>query len=147
MLFSDAVGNVGVTGPEAILEAVDQTAQRQATPTTARLGYRDLQLDEVVEREAVIAWDVVPEPDRYFRRQASVAAWAELPGKSFHAQCGSLQRGSIDTVLATLPPAWDLAGRQLEHFHQALGTPIRTMLCNPGLRPVEFSETPLAIFG
>lgn len=69
-----------------------------------------------MDREAVIAWDVVPEPDRYFRRQASVAAWAELPGKSFHAQCGSLQLGSIDTVVATLPPAWDLAERQLVHF-------------------------------
>lgn len=35
--------NSGGIGPEEILEAVDQTAQRQATSTTARLGYRDLQ--------------------------------------------------------------------------------------------------------
>ena len=78
---------------------------------TARLRYRDLQLGEVVEREAAIAWEEVQEPDRYFRRQAAVAEWAELLGKSFYAQCGS-----IEAVLASLPPAWDPAGRQLEHF-------------------------------
>ena len=79
---------------------------------TARLRYRDLQLGEIVEREAVITWEEVQEPDRYFRRQAAVAEWAELLGKSFYAQCGS-----IEAVLGfALPPAWDQAGRQLEHF-------------------------------
>ena len=83
----------------------------QGTMATARLRYRDLQLGEVVEREAAITWAEVQEPDRYFRRQAAVAEWAELLGKSFYAQCGS-----IEGVLAALPPAWDQAGRQLEHF-------------------------------
>ena len=83
----------------------------QGTMATARLRYRDLQLGEVVEREAAITWEEVQEPDRYFRRQAAVAEWAELLGRSFYAQCGS-----IEAVLASLPPAWDPAGRQLEHF-------------------------------
>lgn len=83
----------------------------QGAMATARLRYRDLQLGEVVEREVAITWEEVQEPDRYFRRQAAVAEWAELLGKSFYAQCGS-----IEAVLASLPPAWDQPGRQLEHF-------------------------------
>ena len=81
----------------------------QGTMATARLRYRDLQLDEVVEREAALTWNEVQEPDRYFRRQAAVAEWAELLGKSFYAQCGS-----IEAVLVELPPAWDEAGMELE---------------------------------
>ena len=95
----------------ALYEVRPMGEEPQGTMATARLRYRDLQLGENIEREAVITWEEVQEPDRYFRRQAAVAEWAELLGKSFYAQCGS-----IEAVLAALPPAWDQDGRQLEHF-------------------------------
>ena len=214
VLFSDGVGNVGETGPDQILELVDEQAQRRATPTTvgvgisgnyndvmlerlanrgngtchyientdeevnflagpaqavfhetardariqvefnpetvrkyrllgyenrakaddsfradvtalyevrpldaepegwlvtARLRYRDLQLGEVVEVEADLDWAQAGEMDRHFRRQAAGAEWAELLGRSFHAQCGS-----IEAVLNLLPEAWDQAGEELK---------------------------------
>ena len=64
---------------------------------------------EVVERTASLTWRAVQIPDRYFQRQLAVAEWAELLGKSFYAQCGSME-----AVLAALPPAWDQRSRELE---------------------------------
>ena len=83
---------------------------------TARLRYRDVGLGEVVEVEADIAWDQAGEMDRYFQRQAAVAEWAELLGKSFYAQCGS-----IEAVLDLLPEAWDDAGKELKQWVWATG--------------------------
>ena len=70
----------------------------------------------IVELETDIGWDQVAEPDRYFQRQTAVAEWAELLGRSFHAQCGSPK-----AVLDALPEAWDVAGRELEKLIWATG--------------------------
>ncbi len=93
----------------ALYEVRPFEANPQGTLATARLRYRDLQLGEVVEREATIAWEQVQPADRHFQRQATVAEWAELLGKSYYAQCSS-----IEDVLANLPPSWDQSGRALE---------------------------------
>ncbi len=54
VLFSDGVGNVGETGPDQILEAVDQAAQRQATLTTVGVGvsgnYNDVMMERLANR-------------------------------------------------------------------------------------------------
>ncbi len=113
--FRDDTEDFGKIGFRSDVTALHEVRPLGDAPqggmATARLRYRDLQLGEVVEREAAITWEEVQEPDRYFRRQAAVAEWAELLGKSFYAQCGS-----IEAVLAALSPAWDQAGRQSEHF-------------------------------
>lgn len=54
VLFSDGVGNVGETGPDQILEVVDQAAQRQATLTTVGVGisgnYNDVMMERLANR-------------------------------------------------------------------------------------------------
>ena len=54
VLFSDGVANVGATGPESILELVDQQAQRQATLTSIGVGisgnYNDVLLEALANR-------------------------------------------------------------------------------------------------
>lgn len=90
---------------------------------TARLRYRDMLQSEFVELETNISWDAVGEPNRYFQRQAAVAEWAELLGKSYYAQCGS-----IEAVLAVLPTAWDQAGQELEQLMR-LSAPVFEPFC------------------
>ena len=111
--FEDDTEDFGEIGFRSDVTALYEVRPFEDIPegplATARLRYRDLQLGEVVEREAAISWDQVQPADRYFRRQAAVAEWAELLGKSFYAQCGS-----IEAVLAQLPPSWDQSGRALE---------------------------------
>ncbi len=98
----------------ALYEVRPMGEEPQGPLATARLRYRDLQLGEVVEREATLTWDQVQPADPYFQRQATVAEWAELLGKSFYAQCGT-----IDAVLEHLPPAWDEGGTELENLIRA----------------------------
>ena len=93
----------------ALYEVRPLLAEPQGPMATARLRYRDPLLGEVVERTAALNWEAVQAPDRYFQRQLAVAEWAELLGKSFYAQCGSME-----AVLAALPPAWDQRSRELE---------------------------------
>ena len=54
VLFSDGVANVGATGPESILELVDQQAQRSATLTSIGVGisgnYNDVLLEALANR-------------------------------------------------------------------------------------------------
>ena len=54
VLLSDGVANVGATGPESILELVDQQAQRQATLTSIGVGisgnYNDVLLEALANR-------------------------------------------------------------------------------------------------
>lgn len=90
---------------------------------TARLRYRDVLQSAIVEVEADIRWSEVQQPDRYFQRQAAAAEWAELLGKSFYAQCGS-----IEAALAVLPTAWDEAGRELEQLMR-LSVPVFEPFC------------------
>lgn len=93
----------------ALYEVRPLLAEPQGPMATARLRYRDPLRGEVVERTAALTWESVQAPDRYFQRQLAVAEWAELLGKSFYAQCGSME-----AVLAALPPAWDQRSRELE---------------------------------
>ena len=103
-------GEIGFRADVTALYEVRPLSEVPAGPmATARLRYRDVARGEVVERSASLSWDAVQDPDRYFQRQITVAEWAELLGKSFYAQCGS-----IEAVLAALPPAWDASGRELE---------------------------------
>ena len=111
--FRDDTEDFGEIGFRADVTALYEVRPLQAQPqgplATVRLRYRDLVRGEVVERSATLNWDAVQAPDRYFQRQLAVAEWAELLGKSFYAQCGS-----IEAVLAALPPARDASGRELE---------------------------------
>ena len=54
VLFSDGVANVGATGPESILELVDQQAQRRATLTAVGVGisgnYNDVLMEALANR-------------------------------------------------------------------------------------------------
>ena len=54
VLFSDGVGNVGETGPDEILELVDEYAQRRATLTTVGVGldgnYNDVMMERLANR-------------------------------------------------------------------------------------------------
>ena len=54
VLFSDGVANVGATGPESILEFVDEQAHRQATLTAIGVGisgnYNDVLLEALANR-------------------------------------------------------------------------------------------------
>ena len=52
VLFSDGVGNVGETGPNQILDLVDQAAQRLATLTTVGVGISGNYNDVLMERLA-----------------------------------------------------------------------------------------------
>ena len=111
--FRDDTEDFGEIGFRSDVTALYEVRPLQAQPqgplATVRLRYRDLVRGEVVERSATLNWDAVQAPDRYFQRQLAVAEWAELLGKSFYAQCGS-----IEAVLAALPPARDASGRELE---------------------------------
>ena len=111
--FRDDTEDFGEIGFRSDVTALYEVRPLDAEPegwlVTARLRYRDLHLGEVVEVEADIDWDQVGEMDRYFQRQAAVAEWAELLGKSFYAQCGS-----IEAVLNLLPEPWDKAGEELK---------------------------------
>ncbi len=111
--FRDDTEDFGEIGFRSDVTALYEVRPLDAEPegwlVTARLRYRDLQLGEVVEVEADLDWAQVGEMDRYFQRQAAVAEWAELLGKSFYAQCGS-----IEAVLNLLPEPWDKAGEELK---------------------------------
>ena len=118
--FRDDTEDFGEIGFRSDVTALYEVRPLDDAPAgliaTARLRYRDMQAGAVVEIESTITWDQVGEADRHFRRQAAVAEWAELLGKSFHAQCGS-----IEAVLDALPEAWDQAGRELEQLVWATG--------------------------
>ena len=111
--FRDDTEDFGELGFRSDVTALYEVRPLQAQPqgplATVRLRYRDVLQGEVVERSATLQWDAVQAPDRYFQRQLAVAEWAELLGKSFYAQCGS-----IEAVLAALPPAGDARSRELE---------------------------------
>ena len=113
--FRDDTEDFGEIGFRSDVTALYEVRPLDGEPkgwlATARLRYRDLQRAEVVEVAADIAWDQVGEMDRYFQRQAAVAEWAELLGKSFYAQCGS-----IEAVLDLLPVPWDDAGEELNNW-------------------------------
>ena len=115
--FRDDTEDFGEIGFRSDVTAFYEVRPLQPEPqgpmATARLRYRDVQLGEVVESEATLTWDQVQDADPYFQRQAAVAEWAELLGKSFYAQCGS-----IEAVLAALPPARDQRSRELEALVQ-----------------------------
>ncbi len=57
---------------------------------TARLRYKDSATGKVVETEQTLNWADVSTPNDYLRRSAAVAEFAELLGRSFWAQCGTL---------------------------------------------------------
>lgn len=127
--FEDDTEDFGEIGFRSDVTALYEVRPFLDIPTgplaSARLRYRDLQLGEVVEREAAISWDQVQPADEYFQRQAAVAEWAELLGKSFYAQCSS-----IEAVMAQLPPAWDQSGRALE-FHVRRSQSLFEPFCTP----------------
>ena len=111
--FRDDTEDFGEIGFRSDVTALYEVRPLLAEPhgplATASLRYRDPLRGEVVERTAALTWEEVQAPDRYFQRQLAVAEWAELLGKSFYAQCGSME-----AVLAALPPAWDQRSRELE---------------------------------
>ncbi len=95
------------------LEEIDANAWL----ATARLRYKDSASGKVVETEQTLDWADVSAPNDYFRRAAAVAEFAELLGRSFWAQCGTL-----DAVEAGLPvggPAYDDQTREL---HEVIST-------------------------
>ena len=93
----------------ALYEVRPRGKAPQGPMATAHLRYRDLQSGAVATQAATIVWSQVQPANRYFQRQAAVAEWAELLSQSFFAQCGSLE-----AVLAYLPPAGDESGQELE---------------------------------
>ena len=113
--FRDDTEDFGEIGFRSDVTALYEVRPLDDAPegnlAVARLRYRDPVQQAVVEVEAVLGWDQVGEPNRHFARQAAVAEWAELLGKSFYAQCGSIQ-----AVLDALPEAWDEPGRELEQL-------------------------------
>ena len=113
--FRDDTEDFGEIGFRSDVTALYEVRPLDDAPegnlAVARLRYRDPVQQAVVEVEAVLGWDQVGEPNCHFARQAAVAEWAELLGKSFYAQCGSIQ-----AVLDALPEAWDEPGRELEQL-------------------------------
>lgn len=54
VVLSDGVGNIGATGPDTVLDLVDEHAQRDATVTTVGVGvggnYNDVMMDALANR-------------------------------------------------------------------------------------------------
>ncbi len=84
---------------------------------TARLRYKDSASGKVVETEQTLDWADVSAPNDYFRRAAAVAEFAELLGRSFWAQCGTL-----DAVEAGLPVEGSAYDYQTRELHELIST-------------------------
>ncbi len=95
---------------------------------TAHLRYRDSVTGEVVETASTLSWGDVGPPNSYFQRAAAVAEFAELLGRSFWAQCGTM--AAVQAGLPGEGPAYD---PQTQELHQllAIATDLFTPFCTP----------------
>ncbi len=118
VLFSDGVGNVGETGPDQILDLVDQAAQRLATLTTVGVGvsgnYNDVLMERLanrgngtyhyIERRRRNSWPVRPRPSFMRRCGMPGSRWSLTRRRCASTGCWATRIGPSPTIPSATTP-------------------------------------------